>query len=78
MTELKESLMEVEDVADVGAGAGGVGVVEGAGGELEGLRGGMCRRGSMLSRMTYGRPVSGEGARGKEQEGLGVEKGIKL
>ena len=51
---------------------------EGAGGELEGLRGGMCRRGSMLSRMTYGRPVSGEGARGKEQEGLGVKKGMKL
>ena len=43
MTELKESLLEVEDVADVGAGAGGVGVVEGAGGELEGLRGGVHR-----------------------------------
>ena len=41
MTELKESLLEVEDVADVGAGAGGVGVVEGAGGELEGLKGGV-------------------------------------
>ena len=65
MTELEESLLEGEDVADVGAGAGGVGVVEGAGGELEGLRGGMCRRGFMQSRMTYGWPVSGEGAKGE-------------
>ena len=67
----------VGEVVGDRAGAGGVGVVRGAGGEPEGLRGGVCRRSFMLNRMTCCRVLLGGSNRiawGLEKRGRSYEK----